>query len=77
MDLDPHALPCLEARELKPPARELDPRIKRWLGVGSRIDAPVSPRLLDGDVPLGVSGQCITHKSGILRTNSLCLSDSY
>ena len=54
VDLDPHALPGLEASKFKPSSWELDPWIKRRISEGSRIDAPVSQRLLDGNAPLGM-----------------------
>ena len=68
-DLDPHVLAGLEARKLKPPPRELDPRIKRRVRVGSRIDAPVSPRLLDGDAPLRMAGNALRMASAMINSS--------
>ena len=51
-----------EAGLLEPTARDLEPREERRVGAIGAVGFPlaIAPRLLNGDMPLGMSGTCVT-----------------
>lgn len=59
LDFDLESLVRHESGMLEPTARDLEPGEKRRVGAVARFPLAVAPRLLNGDMPLGVSGTCV------------------
>jgi hypothetical protein len=56
LDFNLETLPRLEACVLKPTARDLEPRVERWIGaVAVQLQTSVAPRVLNRDMSLGMS----------------------
>ena len=72
LDFDLEALVRFEAGVLKPTAGDLEPREERRIGAVAAVGLPlaIAPGLLNGDMPLGMSGRALRLASAMIDSGT-------